>query len=214
MGRKRIKENNMFGQFSTDGECGAELTIEFSPDLITLDVARGGLGHFSLPVSISTPISVHKSLNKLIQKVENGLLNKKDEYRLHILLEEYMRRNRMYEVENKRELRKIKNRILDDYNVKYYLTNIVRDTDWSNFRKLIKAMQDVEGVNNISYGVDPNPYYQSGYRWKDGKQVSKHYVLDIDTDVGHIYGQIICAGAGSVEDPLDAYDMTVNLYSV
>ena len=104
MAKKRIKENNIIkGHFSIDGEYGAELCLEFSPDSITLNVGGGSLGHYTIPTIIDTPISVHKALEKRMFRVGNGIVNKKDENKLHVILEEYMRRKRMYEGENKRE---------------------------------------------------------------------------------------------------------------
>ena len=78
--------------------------------------------------------------------------------------------------ENRSELRKIKNRIYKDYNVKYYTTHKFRDSDWSNFRKLIQSIQNVEGVNDVSYGTDPE--HDGGYVWENGKMVRKIYIAE------------------------------------
>lgn len=122
-----------------------------------------------------------------------------------------LERKKMVEA-NSRELRKIKNAIYSDPEVKRLTSKVFQDDTWRPFYALIKAIDNIDGVNGVLYGDNPDPYYQNGYKWKDGKMVSKSRVITIETDFGDIKGYIDCYGAGTVEDPMSAYDMVIGLW--
>lgn len=56
------------------------------------------------------------------------------------------------------------------------------------------------------------PHYQNGYLLDHGKMVGKNRIITIETNFGNIDGTIRCFGAGTVEDPLSSYDMTLQLF--
>lgn len=145
-----------------------------------------------------------ENLAELLKNMYIQPVSKKSESKI-------LARKRMIEA-NSRELRKIKNAIYSDPEVKRLTSRIFQDDTWQSFHKLIDAINNVEGVNGVLYGDNPNPRYQNGYLWKDGKMATKARVITIETDFGDINGYIDCCGAGSVEEPLDAYDMILGLF--
>lgn len=144
------------------------------------------------------------NLSELLKEMYVKPSYKKSESRL-------LARKRMVEA-NSRELKKIKNAIYRDPEVKRLTSRVFHDDTWRPFYALIKAIDNIDGVNGVLYGDNPNPYYQNGYKWKDGKMVSKSRVITIETDFGDINGYIDCYGAGTVEDPMSAYDMVIGLF--
>ena len=113
---------------------------------------------------------------------------------------------------DKLALKKIKNAILRDKGVQDMQRHIWSYTDWSNFKRLIQFIKNVDGVNAVYYKDSDSPFVQNGYRWRDGKMVGKDRDIEIETDYGTLKGSIMCAGAGTVEDPLSSYDMTLQIW--
>lgn len=145
-----------------------------------------------------------ENLYELLKKMYIQPASKKSESRL-------LKRKKMVEA-NSRELRKIKNAIYSDPEVKRLTSRIFQDDTWQSFYKLINAINNVKGVNGVLYGDNPDQRYQNGYLWKNGKMATKSRVITIETDFGDINGYIDCCGAGTVEDPLSAYDMILGLF--
>ena len=91
------------------------------------------------------------------------------------------------------------------------------DGAWGPFLSLIDALNNIDGVVHVSYGDSKRSGLSNGYNWVslDGKtSVMKDKIRDIviDTDFGTLGGEIICSGAGSIRDPLERYDMTLQLW--
>lgn len=120
------------------------------------------------------------------------------------------------EENNRAQLKKIRNKIIGDRNIQEIQRHIYRDNGaWGPFKNLISLIQGIDGVNSVSY--KDSDRYPQGYRWD--KSVSKMPVakerdIEIETDFGTLNGLIICSGAGSIEDPMDSYDMILNVFPV
>lgn len=118
------------------------------------------------------------------------------------------------EAQNKAALKKIRNRIITDPNILEIQRHIYKDNGaWGPFRNLISLIEGVEGVNHVAY-MDSSRYPQ-GYRWDKSLSkmpIAKERDLEIDTDYGTLRGSIICSGAGSIQDPLDSYDMILQIF--
>lgn len=109
-------------------------------------------------------------------------------------------------------LKKIKNAIYRDRDVKRLTSRVLKDDGaWGHFNDLLNALRNAH-PSIISVSTQNSPRYPGGYEWKDGKMMAKHKELIIDTEYGPINGIIQCFGAGSVEDPLDSYDMVLQLW--
>ena len=106
----------------------------------------------------------------------------------------------------------IKNTILKDSKVKYFTSKIFRDNGtWKPFRDLIQAIKDSHpDIDGVYYEDDP--YYPNGYLWQNGKMVGKNRIITIETKYGDIKGSVRCFGAGTVEDPLESYDITLQIF--
>ncbi len=119
---------------------------------------------------------------------------------------------RVFEAEDKKALKSIKNAILRDAEVKRLTSRVLHDDGaWGPFKQLIKAIKNAHpDIINVLYGDDP--YYQNGYSWQDGKMTGKNRVITIETEHGDMNGSIRCFGAGTVEDPLESYDMTLQIF--
>lgn len=116
--------------------------------------------------------------------------------------------------EDKRALRSVKRAILNDAKVRYLTSRVFKDDGtWKTFRSLIDAIRNShESIKSISY-EDDHSYGQNGYLWEHGNMVSKSRIITIVTDFGELKGNIICFGAGTVEDPLSSYDMTLEIFN-
>ena len=80
-----------------------------------------------------------------------------------------------------------------------------RDEDWSNVKRTVWDELDREGITYTITSAD----YQTDGR---GVPVSKTWKLQIEwvNDRGQdqtMYGVVIAAGAGTVEDPMSRYDL-------
>lgn len=115
---------------------------------------------------------------------------------------------------DKAELKKIRNRIIRDKNIQEIQKHIYKDDGaWGPFRNLISLVKGIEGVTGVYY--KDSDRYPQGYRWDrtlSKMPLAKERDIEIETDFGTLKGCIICSGAGSVEDPLEAYDMILNMY--
>jgi hypothetical protein len=87
------------------------------------------------------------------------------------------------------------------------------------FQSLIRALNNIDGVVRVSNGDSTKRSgLSNGYRWDsyDGGKtnVMKDKIRDlfIDTEYGELEGEIACWGAGSIQDPLERYDMTLQLW--
>lgn len=93
---------------------------------------------------------------------------------------------------------------------------IFRDNDWSGFRKVVNQIHDL-GVD-ITVGATNDSWHKAGYAVNDKNvPTEKRYDIEIsyrniDGKEMVIKGQIACQAAGSVKDPLDAYDIVMTLY--
>lgn len=121
-------------------------------------------------------------------------------------------------VKDKRKLNGLIKRIYNDHEVKRLTSKVFTDDGaWGPFLSLIDALNNIDGVVHVSYGDSKRSGLSNGYNWVslDGKtSVMKDKIRDIviDTDFGTLGGEIICSGAGSIRDPLERYDMTLQLW--
>lgn len=83
---------------------------------------------------------------------------------------------------------------------------LFRDDNWSNIKRIYNAF----GEMNLDFDILGNEYYggfpPQGKRWK--------FEINFKDNGGKdrkIFGNITAAGAGTVEDPLERYDITVVL---
>lgn len=119
---------------------------------------------------------------------------------------------------DKRKLNGLIKRIYNDPEIKRLTSKVFTDDGaWGPFQSLIKALNNIDGVVHVSYGDSKRSGLSNGYNWVslDGKtSVMKDKIRDIviDTDFGTLGGEIICSGAGSIQDPLERYDMTLQLW--
>ncbi len=82
-----------------------------------------------------------------------------------------------------------------------------KDQYWQPINKTFEILRK----NNIDFVIQKSEYEQ-----ENGTPVRKIWYLDIEWvkkngRVAHIYGTITAAGAGTVQDPLDRYDVTLAL---
>ena len=93
---------------------------------------------------------------------------------------------------------------------------IFRDTDWSGLRKVTDQIRSL-GVE-LTIAPTNDSWHKSGYAVNDKNvPTEKRYDIEInykniDGKEMAIKGQIACQAAGSVKDPLDAYDIVMTLY--
>jgi hypothetical protein len=74
-------------------------------------------------------------------------------------------------------------------------------------------IKGVDGVNSVYY--KDSDRYPQGYRLDRSiskMPIAKERDLEIDTDYGTLEGSVICSGAGSIEDPLESYDMILKVW--
>ena len=119
---------------------------------------------------------------------------------------------------DKRKLNGLIKRIYNNAEIKRLTSKVFTDDGaWGPFLSLIDALNNIDGVVHVSYGDSKRSGLSNGYNWVslDGKtSVMKDKIRDIviDTDFGTLGGEIICSGAGSIRDPLERYDMTLQLW--
>ena len=121
-------------------------------------------------------------------------------------------------VKDKRKLNGLIKRIYNDPEIKRLTSKVFTDDGaWGPFQSLVKALNNIDGVVHVSYEDSKRSGLSNGYNWVslDGKtSVMKDKIRDIviDTDFGTLGGEIACWGAGSIQDPLERYDMTLQLW--
>lgn len=123
-------------------------------------------------------------------------------------------------VQDKRKLNGLIKRIYNDSEIKRLTSTVFMDDGaWGPFQSLIKALKNIDGVVRVSYGDSTTrSSLSNGYRWDsyDGGKtnVMKDKIRDlfIATEYGELEGEIACWGAGSIQDPLERYDMTLQLW--
>ena len=115
---------------------------------------------------------------------------------------------------NRTELKKIKDKIYSDPIVKKMTSHIFYDRgDWGPFKACIDAIKNSSPyITGVYYEDDP--HYRNGYRWENDRMTGKMRNITIETDFGDLEGSLNCYGAGSVEDPMESYDMVLNIWSV
>lgn len=119
---------------------------------------------------------------------------------------------------DKRKLNGLIKRVYNNAEIKRLTSKVFTDDGaWGPFLSLIDALNNIDGVVHVSYGDSKRSGLSNGYNWVslDGKtSVMKDKIRDIviDTDFGTLGGEIICSGAGSIRDPLERYDMTLQLW--
>ena len=82
------------------------------------------------------------------------------------------------------------------------------------FKNLISLIKGVDDVNSVYY-KDSDRYHQVIYIYSiyiSKIPISKERDLEIDTDYGLLKGSVTCSGAGTIEDPLDSYDMILQVW--
>ena len=119
---------------------------------------------------------------------------------------------------DKRKLNGLIKRIYNNAEIKRLTSKVFTDDGaWGPFLSLIDALNNIDGVVHVSYGDSKRSGLSNGSNWVslDGKtSVMKDKIRDIviDTDFGTLGGEIICSGAGSIREPLERYDMTLQLW--
>jgi hypothetical protein len=123
-------------------------------------------------------------------------------------------------MQDTRKLNDLIKRIYNNPEIKRLTSKVFTDDGaWGPFQSLIKALRNVDGVIHVSYGDTTHRSDASnGYRWDsyDGGKTSvmKDKIRDlfIETEYGDLEGEVACWGAGSTKDPLERYDMTLQLW--
>jgi len=89
-----------------------------------------------------------------------------------------------------------------------YTSKLYNDEYWAGVSDVKKAIGSIDGIADISVYVENGGYKQNaeGTKWKE-------YKLEIETVQGFkIFGILNAHAAGTVEDPFDRYDITVNFW--
>lgn len=110
-------------------------------------------------------------------------------------------------VENSASKRKYINRIYRDKNVDKYLHHSFKDNDWHYLYEMFDAIGQVPGVVDLDVRVE-----DGGYRRNDMAQW-KEYQVSIEVESGDVInGTVRCNFCGTVEDPMDRYDITFTMW--
>ena len=117
------------------------------------------------------------------------------------------------ESSDKYELMKIKKSIYDNPIIRQLTTKLIKDDNWKSVKTIIHQIERIIGVSRVSYGARDFGG-SSGYTMKYGKVSGKTYSVIVETIYGNLEGNLVCAAAGSVEDPLSYYDITLTLTPV
>lgn len=172
-----------------------EFIVEINGKIVSQD---------NINVSGETREEQMMDIAELVEEMYKNPPSKKESKRIS-------RNHNLFE-DDKRELRKIKNAIYKNPEVKRLTSKILKDDGaWKPFKDLINAIRESHpAITGVYYGDDP--HFLGGYRWENGKMTGKYRVIEIETEFGTMNGHIICFGAGTIEDPLDAYDMVLEIY--
>ena len=109
-------------------------------------------------------------------------------------------------VENAATKRKYIKRIYRDKGVDKYLHHSFKDSDWHYLHEMLDAIENVPGVLDLDVRVE-----DGGYRSYNGSQW-KEYQVSIEVESGDIInGTIRCNFCGTVENPMDRYDITFTM---
>lgn len=87
----------------------------------------------------------------------------------------------------------------------YPLTKgIFRDEDWRNVRRIWKALDDA----GLDWHMTDNEYLHNDQGQASGKQwkFEVHFINERGRETT-LYGIVTASGAGSVDDPLESYDL-------
>lgn len=170
---------------------------------------------------------LHNDIARKLEKMVNKLLSVRTE---SMRRTQKLCRTRRFEnndspemdrkpVQDKRKLNTLIRRIYNDPEIKRFTSKVFTDDGaWGPFQSLIKALRNIDGVIHVSYGDSTRRGgLSNGYRWDsyDGKtNVMKDKIRDlhIETEYGDLEGEVACWGAGSIKDPLERYDMTLQLW--
>ncbi len=93
-----------------------------------------------------------------------------------------------------------------------------QDEDWSNFRKFVEDLGNVDEVTSVDYWCENGGYEGHDDQFSNGMPTRKRYIIHIhtvyDEETGYdgIKGDITCHFCGTVEDPTSRYDMTMTLW--
>lgn len=171
---------------------------------------------------------IHNDIVSRLEKMVNTLLNERVESIRRTKKQHHTRRfendnsaeMNSQPVQDKRKLNSLIKRIYNDPEIKRLTSRVFTDDGaWGPFQSLIKALRNINGVDSVAYGDSTSRSgLSNGYRWDsyDGKtNVMKDKIRDlfINTEYGRLEGEIACWGAGSIEDPLERYDMTLQLWA-
>jgi hypothetical protein len=113
---------------------------------------------------------------------------------------------------NAKYLNKIRNRIYNSKEVKYYTGKLFSDTAWQNVREFVRALHNIEGVADVYVGAGEYYNYLSS-KSKPFDPAYRDYKLTIETEFGNLEGYIRCCAAGTAEDEFDRYDMVISLWN-
>lgn len=113
---------------------------------------------------------------------------------------------------NAKYLNKIRNRIYNSKEVKYYTGKLFSDTAWQNVREFVKALHNIDGVVDVYVGAGEYHNYLST-KSKPFDPAYRDYKLTIETEFGNLEGYLRCCAAGSAEDEFDRYDMVISLWN-
>lgn len=89
-----------------------------------------------------------------------------------------------------------------------YTKGIYRDQDWRHVRKV---WDELDKMNVVNYITDT----QYDYRNMPPQYKEWHYTIEFTDKKGKpqkLQGILTAHGAGSVDDPLDRYDITIGLF--
>lgn len=103
--------------------------------------------------------------------------------------------------------KRMRNRIAVNIQKSGITSHIYKDDNWAKVKELIDIINNVEGVNGVTYGAKDGGYRENS----DGSGKRKIYQVEIDTIQGPIQGIITASAAGSVQDPFDRYDVNFTM---
>jgi hypothetical protein len=92
---------------------------------------------------------------------------------------------------------------------KHTFNRLYKDNYWAGPQAVWKTFDEM----NLNWQIDKSEYRKDR---DSGKDTSKawNFTIFFDNNKGKqqkLFGQVVAAGAGSVEDPLDRYDLTVTV---
>ena len=87
-----------------------------------------------------------------------------------------------------------------------YLKGVHSDECWEPIHKLFQAVMSYCEENGLNWGM-----VQARYEHENGVAVRKRWIFEVSTEKTEAHGHVVAAGAGTVQDPLDKYDIIATI---